>query len=105
MSGPKNNNKDHATPPTPSIGGGAVNVSDKARCRLRDGEPGSTYRVKRLHNSGAIRQRLLDMGFVPEMKLTLVRRAPLNDPIEVQIGNTYVTVRRAEAAEIEVEDV
>lgn len=78
---------------------------EPVRYRLRECESGKQYRIKRLHSSGAIRQRLLDMGFVPETELTLIRAAPLNDPIEVQIGNTYVTVRRAEAAEIEVEDV
>lgn len=58
-----------------------------------------------MHGEGAIRQRLLDMGFVPETLVTMVRSAPLYDPIEVRIGNTFVSIRRAEAADIEVEDV
>ncbi len=71
---------------------------------LRDAKPGTTCRIKRLNGEGAIRQRLLDMGFVPTTEVTVVRSAPLLDPIEIRIGNAFVTVRRAEAADIEVDD-
>ncbi len=72
---------------------------------LRDAQPGKRCRIKRLHGHGAIRQRLLDMGFVPETEVVMVRSAPLNDPLEIHIGNTFVSIRRTEAADIEVEAV
>ncbi len=69
---------------------------------LNDIPPGQTCRIFTLHGRGAIRQRLMDMGLVPNAAITVVRAAPLNDPIEVRVGATLVSVRRAEAARIEV---
>jgi len=69
---------------------------------LNDIPPGQSCRIFALHGRGAIRQRLMDMGFVPNTTLTVMRSAPLNDPIEVKAGATLVSVRRAEAARIEV---
>jgi ferrous iron transport protein A len=66
---------------------------------------GSPCRILRLHGHGAVRQRLLDMGFVPGAEVTVIRNAPLRDPIEVRLGDSFVTVRREEAARIEVADV
>lgn len=71
---------------------------------LNDVEHGRICRIRRLRGAGAVRQRLLDMGFVPNAEVAVVRSAPLMDPIEIQIGDTFVTVRRAEAAKIEVAD-
>ena len=84
--------------------GGGSSRGDEERFSLDDVAPGKRCRIKRLHGKGAIRQRLLDMGFVPETEVTMVRSAPLNDPIEIRIGNTFVSIRRSEAAGIEVED-
>lgn len=69
---------------------------------LNDITPGQTCRIFALHGRGPIRQRLMDMGLVPNADVTVVRAAPLNDPIEVRVGATLVSVRRAEAARIEV---
>ncbi|MCG8510090.1 MAG: ferrous iron transport protein A [Rhodospirillales bacterium] len=72
---------------------------------LNDVTPGTTCRITRLHGQDAIRQRLLDMGFVPGAEITVMRSAPLLDPIEIRVGDAFVTVRRAEAMGIEVTDV
>jgi|GEM_PF-309899 len=69
---------------------------------LNDVCPGDRCQVRALHGRGAIRQRLMDMGLVPNALLTVVRCAPLNDPIAVQVGTTLVSLRRADAAFIEV---
>jgi len=69
---------------------------------LNDIVPGQACRIFALHGRGAVRQRLMDMGLVPNATLTVVRTAPLDDPIEVRVGATLVSVRRAEAARIEV---
>ncbi len=52
--------------------------------------------------AGSLRQRLYDMGVCPGTKITFVRAAPLNDPIQVQIGNYHVALRRSEAKFVEV---
>lgn len=72
-------------------------------CSLNDLVPGTHCRVARLKGCGAIRQRLLDLGLVNGAEVTVIRAAPLNDPIAIRVGNAVLTVRRAEAATIEVE--
>ncbi len=71
---------------------------------LNDVKSGSRTRIHCHHSSGAIRQRLLDLGFVPNAEVDVVRRAPLGDPIECKVANYCVTLRRSEAAMIEVNE-
>ncbi len=70
---------------------------------LADIQPGNRCRVRRLHAEGAIQQRLMDMGLVRNSVLTVVRTAPLFDPIEIQVNDYFVTLRKTEASRIEVE--
>lgn len=69
---------------------------------LSDLDPGERCRIFALHGRGAIRHRLLDLGLVPNAEVEVVRRAPLADPIEVRMGDTFLTLRRSEAARVEV---
>jgi ferrous iron transport protein A len=69
---------------------------------LDDLRPGQTCRVVTLHGGGAVRRRLLDMGIVPGAEVEVVRNAPLRDPIEIRVGNSFIVLRRGEAARIEV---
>lgn len=70
---------------------------------LKDVQSGSCAKIRSHHATGAVRQRLLDLGFVPESQVDVIRRAPLGDPIECRVANYKVTLRSAEAALIEVE--
>ncbi|PID40394.1 MAG: ferrous iron transport protein A [Proteobacteria bacterium] len=72
-------------------------------CTLKDIESGCRAKVHCHHSSGAVRQRLLDLGFVPESYVDVVRRAPLGDPIQCKVANYCVTLRSSEASLIEVE--
>lgn len=72
---------------------------------LNDVVPGTTCRILRLRGRGPIRQRLLDLGILPHREVTVVRAAPLSDPIELQVGDSYIVLRRREAAQVEVEHV
>ncbi|TCO71642.1 FeoA family protein [Rhodovulum euryhalinum] len=67
--------------------------------------PGTTCRIRRLMGCGPIRQRLLDLGIRPCREVTVIRSAPLLDPIELKVGDSYIVLRRQEAAQVEVEDV
>lgn len=69
---------------------------------LNDILPGSRVRVKRHNAKGSVRQRLLDLGVMPNASILVVRAAPLNDPIELRLDATDITLRRREAATIEV---
>ncbi|MDY0211878.1 MAG: ferrous iron transport protein A [Desulfuromonadaceae bacterium] len=54
---------------------------------------------------GVLQQKLLDMGFISGAEVLMVRNAPLRDPIEIEIQNFFLSVRRSEAARIKVTPV
>ena len=54
---------------------------------------------------GALRQHLLDMGVIPQAEITMVKYAPMGDPVEVRIHSYELTLRLAEAELIEIENV
>jgi ferrous iron transport protein B len=66
---------------------------------LHTGESGYIVKVK---GHGAFRKRILEMGFVRGKKVTVVKNAPLKDPIEYNIMDFQVSLRRREAGHIEV---
>ena len=51
---------------------------------------------------GALRCRLLDMGLTPHPRVTLQKIAPMGDPIQIQVRGYELTLRREDAARIEV---
>lgn len=71
---------------------------------LDDLEPGARFRVRCLKGGGGIRQRLLDAGILPGAEAIVLRTAPLHDPIEIRIGDTFVTLRRTEALMVGIDD-
>ena len=64
---------------------------------------GAKFRVKRVLVAGEIGQRLAEMGFTAEVEGRLVRKALLGDPLHVEILRYQLTLRKSEAAGIEVE--
>lgn len=63
---------------------------------------GQACRVAQIGGNSVMRRRLMDLGLLPYAEITLIRVAPLNDPIELRIGNAFISLRREEAALIEV---
>ena len=64
---------------------------------------GESANVAAVHGHGtSLRRRLLDMGITPDTKITVVRTAPLGDPIELNVRGYSLTIRRADAALVEV---
>jgi len=53
--------------------------------------------------TGALGQRLMDLGFFPGAKIKVVRNAPLVDPLEIEMEGAFLTLRHEEASFIEVE--
>ena len=72
---------------------------------IKDLEIGQTARVSEVGGSGALRQHFLDMGVIPGAEVTLVKLAPMGDPMELRLHGYELTLRVADAAEIQVEDV
>ncbi len=74
--------------------------------RLLDAAPvGAVVKVARVRGSGAFRQRLLEMGFVRGAVVTVIKNAPLQDPVEYRILASHISLRHSEAAQVEVVDV
>lgn len=70
---------------------------------LKDLRPGERARVLTCRGSGPAFQRLCEMGFIDGAPIRLVRVAPLGDPIEVELSDYHLSLRKAEAGMIEVE--
>lgn len=66
---------------------------------------GKTAVVKTVGGEGALRQHFLDMGVIPGAEVTVVKLAPMGDPIELRIHGYELTLRLADAAQIVVEPV
>lgn len=72
---------------------------------LKDLEIGKTALVRSVGGSGAVRRHLLDMGVIPGTAVTVVKLAPMGDPMELSLHNYSLTLRLAEAALIAVEEI
>lgn len=72
---------------------------------LKELEIGSSARITTVGGSGALRQHFLDMGVIPGAEVTLEKYAPMGDPMEVEIHGYTLTLRLADAEQIEVEPV
>ena len=70
--------------------------------RLIDLAPGETACIRSCSGIGGVFQRLCEMGFVEGARLRLVKYAPLGDPLEVEIDDYHLSLRKAEAALVEV---
>jgi ferrous iron transport protein A len=64
---------------------------------------GASGRVKELPRSGASFLRLREMGLLPGTTVTLVRAAPLGDPIEIKVRGYHLSLRLEEAEQITLE--
>ncbi len=69
---------------------------------VNDLKPGERGRILAIGGTGALRQRLLDMGFTPNTPLLVQKIAPLGDPVELFLRGYALTLRRSEAAQITV---
>jgi ferrous iron transport protein A len=70
---------------------------------LDEMKPGSEGRIKRLSVRDKLGQRLVDMGIYPGLRLKVIRNAPLQDPMEVELDGYFVSLRHDEARFVEVE--
>lgn len=71
---------------------------------LNDRPSGCRCRVRSVGGAAEVRQRLLDLGLLPNAQVAVVRSAPLNDPIQIRLDDDNISIRRSEAALIEVDD-
>ena len=62
-----------------------------------------TAKVVKLHGEGAVKRRIMDMGITKGVEVYVRKVAPLGDPIEIHVRGYELSIRRADAAMIEVE--
>ena len=72
---------------------------------LKELKVGQSARILSVGGSGALRQHFLDMGVIPGAEVTLVKLAPMGDPMELLLSGYSLTLRLDDAAQIEVEQI
>lgn len=82
-----------------------VTHKGKMKMTLKELQIGKSAVITKVGGEGALRQHFLDMGMIPGAEVTVVKLAPMGDPMEVQIHGYELTLRLAEAKEIEIEQI
>ena len=67
-------------------------------------KPGQGGVIGSVGGEGALRRRLLDMGLTPKTKVMVRKVAPMGDPIELYLRSYVLTIRREDAAKIEIRE-
>ena len=70
---------------------------------LKEVKPGETATVIKLHGEGAIKRRIMDMGITKGVLVKVRKVAPLGDPMEVNVRNYELSIRKEDAQMIEVQ--
>ena len=69
---------------------------------LRQVKIGDTVTVVKLHGEGAVKRRIMDMGITKGTAVHVRKVAPLGDPVEIRVRGSFISVRKDEAAIMEV---
>lgn len=70
---------------------------------LKEVKVGNTVTVKKLNGQGATKRRIMDMGITKGVEVFVRKVAPLGDPVEVTVRGYELSLRKADAAMIDVE--
>ena len=70
---------------------------------LNDIKVGESAKVVKLNGEGAVKRRIMDMGITKGVVVSVRKVAPLGDPIELTVRGYELSIRKEEAAKVEVE--
>ena len=70
---------------------------------LKEVPVGGTAKVIKIHGEGAVKRRIMDMGITKGVEICVRKVAPLGDPIEITVRGYELSLRKADAENIEVE--
>ncbi len=70
---------------------------------LKNVPVGGTAKVKKIYGEGAVKRRIMDMGITKGVEIYVRKVAPLGDPIEITVRGYELSLRKADAENIEVE--
>ena len=73
--------------------------------KLNEVSIGSSAKVVKIHGDGALRRRIMDMGITKGIEIKVRKAAPLGDPIELCVRGYELSLRKADASLIEVENL
>ncbi len=71
---------------------------------LKDAKIGETVKVVKLHGEGAIKRRIMDMGITRGVEIYVRKVAPLGDPVEITVRGYELSLRKADAQMVEIEE-
>lgn len=72
---------------------------------LKDAKIGETLKVVKLRGEGAVKRRIMDMGITRGVEVHIRKVAPLGDPVEITVRGYELSLRKADAEMIEVENI
>ncbi|MCI8374797.1 MAG: ferrous iron transport protein A [Lachnospiraceae bacterium] len=70
---------------------------------LKEMKPGQSGQVQSIGESGPLKRRIMDMGITPGVSVKVIKVAPLGDPVEIHVRGYELSLRKEEAARIEVQ--
>ncbi|MBQ2049986.1 MAG: ferrous iron transport protein A [Spirochaetales bacterium] len=70
---------------------------------LKEVKIGETVRVSRINGEGAVKRRIMDMGITRGTEIYVRKVAPLGDPVEITVRGYELSIRKADAAMVDVE--
>ena len=71
---------------------------------LKEAVVGENVKVKKLHGTGPVKRRIMDMGITKGVDIHIRKVAPLGDPMELKVRGYELSVRKADAEMIEIEE-
>ena len=71
---------------------------------LKDLKIGKTARICAVGGDGSLRRHFLDMGVIPGAEVTVIKYAPMGDPIQIQVRGYELTIRREDARKIALKE-
>lgn len=72
---------------------------------LKDAVVGKYYIVKKINGKGPLKRRIMDMGITKNSEIYIRKVAPLGDPIQINIRNYELSIRKADAELISIEEI
>ena len=71
---------------------------------LKEVKVGQSCKVVKIHGEGALKRRIMDMGITKGVLVTIRKVAPLGDPLELHLRGYELSIRKADAEMIEIEE-
>lgn len=72
---------------------------------LKNAEVGKNYKILKIEGTGPVRRRIMDMGLTKNAQFSVVKVAPLGDPVQIKIRGYELSVRRDDAEIVEVVEI